>query len=304
MNTRQLQYILTLAEEKNFSEAANKLFISQPSLSQYIKKLEEEIGAELFERTTPLKLTFAGEVYINMAKSVLSIEENTIEKIQDISEGNRGKIKIGSGYVNSVLILPEVMKRFGEKYENVEIELKEDIEPKLMDKLDAGEIDLLIATANLAREDYEKIKLIDEEFLLAVPKRYSIEGDQLKDDDEFDSVRFDVLVDVPFIVMEKSTVMRRLFEKLRKEANLPEDIVKYSCTTNMAAYAMVKLGLGATIIPYSMYVVDKNNTVNYFKLVSKDHKRELFIYFKKYKYMTRVMSLFIDEIKWYFREIY
>ena len=59
MNTRQMQYVIAVAETRSFSEAAAKLMISQPSLSQYISKLEEEIGAQIFERTVPLKITYA-----------------------------------------------------------------------------------------------------------------------------------------------------------------------------------------------------------------------------------------------------
>ena len=72
MNTRQLQYILMIASTGSFSEAAKRLYVSQPSLSQYVHKLETELGVNLFERTNPLRLTYAGEVYVEAAKGILA----------------------------------------------------------------------------------------------------------------------------------------------------------------------------------------------------------------------------------------
>lgn len=81
MNTRQLQYVLTVAEERSFSAAAEKLMISQPSLSQFMQKLEGELGANLFERTVPLSLTQAGELYVQMARKMLVEEAESRERV-------------------------------------------------------------------------------------------------------------------------------------------------------------------------------------------------------------------------------
>ena len=75
MNDRQLKCVLTLAEEKSFSEAAKKLGISQPSLSQYIQKIEDECGIQLFERSLPLQLTYAGIIYIEHAKNIINFKK-------------------------------------------------------------------------------------------------------------------------------------------------------------------------------------------------------------------------------------
>ncbi len=96
MNSRQLQYVTTVAETGSISAAAQKLYISQPSLSQYIQKIEGELGIELFERTSPLRLTTAGKVYVETAKNIL-LEQSELEKvIGDIKDYKYGSLTIGT----------------------------------------------------------------------------------------------------------------------------------------------------------------------------------------------------------------
>ena len=94
MDTRHLQYILTIAQKQNMTKAAEELFISQSSLSQYLAKLEQEIGVPLFERTrSKMLLTPAGELYVEAARQVLSIEKHLYENIRSLN--NRSHITLG-----------------------------------------------------------------------------------------------------------------------------------------------------------------------------------------------------------------
>ena len=93
MNSKKLKYIITIAELKSISKAANELFISQPSLSSILSNLEKELGVTLFNRSTsPLSLTYAGEKYIKIAKEILSLESNLKKELFDISNMKKGKL--------------------------------------------------------------------------------------------------------------------------------------------------------------------------------------------------------------------
>ena len=172
MNTRQLQYVITVAEERSFSAAAEKLMISQPSLSQYIQKLEDELGSPLFERSVPIKLTYAGELYLNMARNVLAQEAELQERIAGMGKGVTGILKVGTGYLNSVTLLPRLIAEFRTHYPNVQVEVFEDTESELKSIADEGKLDLIIATSHFSVAAYEMVELYKEPFLLAVPARY------------------------------------------------------------------------------------------------------------------------------------
>ena len=97
MNTKQLQYVLTLYQEGSFSRAADTLNITQPSLSQYIKKIEREIGLELFDRTNgDVRITDAGRVYIEAGKKILDIEHQMENSFTDLASYKTGSLIIGA----------------------------------------------------------------------------------------------------------------------------------------------------------------------------------------------------------------
>ena len=96
MDTKQIEYILKIAEENNITRAAEKLFISQSALNQQLLKLEQELGTPLFHRSrTNWGLTEAGKIYVEGAKAMLSIKKETYNRIYDVSNIQKGKLTIG-----------------------------------------------------------------------------------------------------------------------------------------------------------------------------------------------------------------
>lgn len=109
MNIKHAQYMLTVLKEGSITAAAKKLYISQPSLSQMIKLVENTLGTPIFNRTTdPITLTYAGEKYIEAAKKILTINANLIKEIDEINHEEHGTIKLGipvqQGYARSCLM--------------------------------------------------------------------------------------------------------------------------------------------------------------------------------------------------------
>lgn len=302
MNSRQLEYIMTVASEKSFSEAAKKLMISQPSLSQYVQKLEKELGIELFERTQPLKLTYAGEVYVNTAKQILEIEKDMNKKLSDIAGGTKGKIVIGTGFLNSIILLPSILSIFRKQYPDVECILCEDIEPNLKMKADAGEVDLIFSTSKVHDEDYENIHLMREEFLLAVPVSMNI-GSSGRIPGEIKVIDIERVKDIPFIMLGNNTVIQDALNRICREYGFVPKMAAL-CTSATASYSMVKAGVGAAIIPLSTYKMDYSPNVCYYRIKNNTVKRELTLYYRKNKYISGIMGAFIEQCKVYFEENY
>ena len=115
MTYKELLYVKTIAEEKSISKASRKLYISQPSLSQAIQRIEESLGTILFKRTnTGLLLTLAGEKYYKMANQILKIYDDFRLEVNDINEMKTGKINIGITMHLSVYVLPIILPKFKE----------------------------------------------------------------------------------------------------------------------------------------------------------------------------------------------
>lgn len=148
MTQRELIYIKTVADEKSISQAAKKLFIAQPSLSQYIKRIEDGLGTPLFNRTPAgLTLTYAGERYYLMATQILKMYENFEMEISDINNMKTGRIHLGiTSYLGTVL-LPKILPRFAELCPSVELHICEETSSRLERLLMAGKLDFVIMHA-------------------------------------------------------------------------------------------------------------------------------------------------------------
>lgn len=126
MNSRQLRYFLTVAEEGQITRAAQKLHIAQPPLSQQIKQLEQELGVKLLERAgRGIRLTGAGNVLARRGRDVLSMFEDVEREMDDYQKGPHGSLQIGTTASSGATILPQLMCAFHERYPRVDFQVRE-----------------------------------------------------------------------------------------------------------------------------------------------------------------------------------
>ena len=110
---KKFEYVITIANEGGISQAAEKLDISQPTLSKYIKKLESEIGLELFDRTSlPIKLTKAGECYVEAGKRLLDLETQLDKQLLEIKSNKNSVIRIGISPSRSPYLIPSLIEGY------------------------------------------------------------------------------------------------------------------------------------------------------------------------------------------------
>lgn len=308
MNSRQLQYVITLAETRSFSEAAEKLMVSQPSLSQMISKLESEIGAQLFERTVPLNITYAGEVYVNMAKKVLCEEAEMQDTMAYLRGDKAGKLKIATGYLNAVAVLPELITAFQRSHPNVQMEIYEDTEPNLKPLVDSGKVDFVLATSQFDSAGYEKVQIGEEEYLFAIPKSFGTFGASSMEKNEnylnegtLRPLSISLLENIPIIRLQPNTYIRGLVDSLYEIHHIkPKNTIE--CTTVIGAYSMAKAGLGATMVSYSMYKYDYSYKLNYYTINEIKLRRIVSIVYDKGKYLSNLAQEFIDVSRLYYEK--
>ena len=161
MNMKQALYFKTIAQYGTITAAAKQLYISQPSLSQTLRQIEDEVGTPLFDRSTsPFHLTYAGERYLKAVEAMLDIETRLKEEIESIRRDDGGRLRLGISITRAMQVLPDVIPIFTKAYPNVTIELTEAASASLEGLLQKGQIDLALAAleANEANIAYELIE--------------------------------------------------------------------------------------------------------------------------------------------------
>lgn len=161
MNMKQALYFKTIAQYGTITAAAKQLYISQPSLSQTLRQIEDEVGTPLFDRSTsPFHLTYAGERYLKAVEAMLDIETRLKEEIESIRRDDGGRLRLGISITRAMQVLPDVIPIFTKAYPNVTIELTEAASASLEELLQKGQIELALAAleANEANIAYELIE--------------------------------------------------------------------------------------------------------------------------------------------------
>ena len=146
MNLKQAQYVKTIAECGSITAAAKKLFVSQPSLSQMLRQLEQETGLPIFDRSTsPMRLTYAGEKYLHAAGRILAANAELDSQLREIRHEHAGRLRLGISVTRAMQVMPLVMPIFQQQYPNVSLQLTESGSANLEELLRGGSIDLAFA---------------------------------------------------------------------------------------------------------------------------------------------------------------
>ena len=145
MNFSSMEYFSVLAQERNFTRAAERLHITQQSLSSHIAGMEKELGSQLLVRRVPLELTYAGEVMLRYATDFQKLHSDMRREFCDISQKQKGILRVGAASTRGQMILPKAIALFQESYPNISVELTEGSNGELHQKLLKGTIDLAIA---------------------------------------------------------------------------------------------------------------------------------------------------------------
>ena len=147
MNLRDFQYVIAIAEEGNISKAARKIHVAQPSLSLYLQRLEQRLDTQLFDRSSaPMKLTYAGNIYVEKAQKILGIEKELRQELQDVTDMKKGHVTIGLTVYWSLRFLPKVLPVFHSLYPGIEIGIREGSATEILEWARLNETDLTVMT--------------------------------------------------------------------------------------------------------------------------------------------------------------
>lgn len=216
MSGNVYRYLDTLITAGSFSKAARVLQISQPSISQFVHRLETEVGTELVDRTAkPLRLTYAGECFMRTEREIEQLRSMRSRLIADIDEGVRGHVTIGSSHYRSTFFLAEVLPIFRREYPGVTVSLAEGTTKELEDFAFDGVTDLSLVIAPLYRDELEYAELFRERYLLAMsPEARVAKTVPQPASGGYASMPFNRLNGEPFITIKQGQKFRNLYEDL------------------------------------------------------------------------------------------
>ena len=243
LELRHLRYFVAVAEELHFGRAAERLHLSQPPLSQQIRRLEEILGYPLFARTSrSVKLTSAGEILLERARRTLRNVQRDVSEIRSVGEGEVGSLNVG--FVGSAMLttLPEIFRKYREAYPRVHLRLYESFTSEVVNGLENGTLDAGILRDSDALETLIVTPLFSEPYVAVLPASHKCAKQK--------SISPGMLRDEPFVYYPRSAGARA-FEKpltLFEEHGFRPHIVQ-EASHWLSILRLVGAGLGVSVAP-------------------------------------------------------
>ncbi|WP_327267981.1 LysR substrate-binding domain-containing protein [Streptomyces sp. NBC_01218] len=245
MELRQLKYFLAVAEESNFTRAAERVHVSQPGISAQIRQLENDLGTTLIDRSgRSAGLTAVGEVAFGHARAVLAAVEALRHAVDEMNGLVRGRLVVGMVTACTVTPLFEALSSFHLAHPGVEISLMEDDSAKLVEYVREGTVDLaLIGAAGQAPEDLDGQQVISEAIVAAVPPGHPLAAES--------GLTLAELSGYPVICLPKGTGIRAVLDQASAARGLTPTVALQASAPGAVVH-LAERGLGVAVLSESM----------------------------------------------------
>ena len=255
MELRHLRYFITVAEELNFSKAALKLYTAQPSLSQQIKDLEEDVGVKLLNRTKrKVELTEEGAVFLEQARLTLAQADKAVAMARQVSQAKQQMLRIGFVPVAEMKIFPYILPNLRVQNPDLKIELLSLNNNEQMRLLKKGDLDLTFTRHNFNSDEIESQFVIREPLIFLLPKDHPLA--------KYDRIPVKALNGIDFIIpsAEKSFTLHHTILDFAKANGIELNIVQ-KADNILFNINSIGIGLGCTILPGYIAPLTMENTV-------------------------------------------
>ncbi len=245
MDLRQLRYLVALAEERHFTRAAFREHIAQPALSQQIKRLEEEVGLALVERTTrQVAITDAGELLVARARRILAEVEAAQSELQSLRGIHTGHVTVGAMHTMGPVDVSLALAIFHERHPDVELTVREMSSEELAEMLRVDELDLafLSVTERIESHGLGLQQLVSEELVVVLPRDHTLSGHK--------RIWMAELQNEQFISYRQGSRLRELLVSASQQAGF-EPQVKLESNESQRIRRLVARRMGVAILPRS-----------------------------------------------------
>ncbi|MGL5434202.1 MAG: LysR family transcriptional regulator [Lachnospiraceae bacterium] len=303
MTQKELLYVKTVADEKSISKAAKLLFIAQPSLSQSIQRIEDNLGTLLFNRVSGgLTLTYAGERYYNTATQILKMYENFEIEISDINNLKTGRIHLGTTNHLGTLVLPRILPRFYELCPYIELFITEDTSQVLEQKLLARQLDFAIMHAPKERTISQiRYELLSQDpFVIVLAPGHPLLAQAVpKSGYDYPVLDVRLLQDEPFIMLHKQQRIRQVCNAVLQRAGIRQPEIRFTLKNYETAQLLAAQGLGVTMVPQQYASIASSGYQPTFCSIDRvyDASWDMCIATLNSNYQSRADQLFIQTAK-------
>lgn len=302
MDFREFQYVVTIADCHSITEAAKQLYISQPSLSYALSKIEKEVGMKLFDRSQqPLVLTEAGEYYVQQARQFLRAKTNFQGKLADLKNSGSGAVNLGIPAERTGYMLPPVLKAFREKYPRSAFYIREAGTLELFSLLRNNKVSFIVVPFN--QEDLPAHMVAEYIYpesmiLVAAPDAFSPEFFLDPERRLVDLAK--VATHFPFIGIKKHHSIHGKVDRLFRKVNVTPYLFLEE-ESSISAAQLAAGGLGFTIVPSRVKaILDREADACCYQCVSHPQRWEVNAIYKEDTYLNRAERYLIDLLKEYF----
>lgn len=278
MELHQLRYFTAVAELENFTRAAKHCHVSQPSLSQQVIKLEQELGQPLFERLgRKIRLTDAGRTLYDRAVRILAAVREARSSVDAVSDWKEAAVSVGAILTVAPYLLPGVLGRFRKKFPKSQVTVHEGFTAELVRACLTGELDLAVVALPISDERLVVEPLFTEELLLAVPARdvpWSVRKPTLES-----------LGRLPFVLLDE---MHCLGDQIVRFCQHRDCLPAVTCKTAqlLTVQQMVGLGQGVSLVPEIAARKDRNSDVRYVSLGAEAPSRTIAMMWHRDRYLS------------------
>lgn len=260
MDIREYSYILAVVDCGNISKAAEKLCMSQPSLTTYIKNLEKRLGFQFFEEgRAKNKLTQEGAVYVDYARKISALNNNLHKQLEDFRNIKRGLVRIGIGYTRSATYLPVLLPELFRRFPDIQIDIQEGTSKALEYSLSMGELDFAFLNLPFQTQQFSYIPLSEEDYVLVAPKSYQLAQKAiLKPETPYPWLDMCHTADFPFVLLRPNQRVRQIADTLFLQAGVKPNII-CEISSMDTAYNIIRSGMALSFtLDSHLKTVDPN----------------------------------------------
>ncbi len=278
MKLRHLSYFIAVAEQLSFSKAAEGLRVAQPAISQQIRALERELGAQLFDRVGKrVSLTEAGRALLPHARQIIAAVEAAENEVHERNSLTRGTASLGAPPTVSTHLLPDQLLRFKRKHPGLEVTLREAGTETLLQLIEVGQLDLAIVAADRLPDIVESVPLLEEEYVLAVSAQHPLRRAARK------MVRLADLAAEAFILFPEGYRLREVTLSACRRAGF-EPKVALDGGAMQSALEFVAAGLGVALMPE--LALEGRKDIHALSISDQSLRRTLGLVWRKGRYLS------------------
>jgi LysR family hydrogen peroxide-inducible transcriptional activator len=295
MEIHRLRYFVAVAQTQSFSRAAERCFVSQPSLSQQISKLERTLGQRLFDRLgRRVVLTDAGRLLLERATSILAAVEDTERRLRDRDAVGRGRLAIGVLPTIAPYLLPPALKRFTRLCTEMDVTIHEDVTTQLVAAAAAGELDLAVMALPINDDRLAVEELFSEPLFLVLPPTHALVHRR--------RLRLEDLRDERFIVLnEMHCLGAQVLSFCRANGCEP----KIACRSAQIStiQSLIAMGQGISLLPAMARRADRGKQRLYRRLAGDGPTRTIGVMWHRHRYHSRAADHFLAGLRELGREM-